>query len=204
MTYTSGSITYSSTEVNFSEGTVGLRGTIANIVPYNIDLVIPSSGQTATFNDGNLNLKATETLTANLGFPESIQSFLPLLKSFLPSLLKIPAEAVDKIYDVVSELVTNGATVQLSGEMTLNKENKTLSFTENSTVDLALLGYNVNLTVIDGGLSGLGVYYENNDNGISAGAKITASPGDGKLKVVFSKGGTNLFYDVLEQVFINA
>ena len=196
--YTSGNVTYSGSGVTFQSGTVGLAGMIANLIPYSVNLKVPTAGVSVTFSGDNLNLKSPDTVTATLNLPKGLSVLLEGLKSVLPSLLKVSEPTFEKLYDVAQKLLTTETSIKFSGGANYNKETKSLSFAQDSSADINALGYEVNLKAVDGKLDGISFYYKKGGNDISAGAKIAASSGDGKLKLDVLKNGVTLFNDLLK------
>ena len=199
ISYVSGSATYSGTGVTFPAGDIGLAGTIANIVPFNINLNVPDSGSTVTFNDdGNINLKSADTLTAAVTFPSEIATLLENLKGVLPAILKISEESFEELYNFVTQLVSSTTTVALSGEAIYNRDAKTFSFAEGGTLNLNILNYGIKLTAVDGAIDGISLYYSKNGDDINAGVKIVPNSGNGKLGLDVSEDGKSIFKDVIE------
>ncbi|MBO4780646.1 MAG: hypothetical protein J5497_08420, partial [Selenomonadaceae bacterium] len=196
--YTSGNVIYSGSGVTFQSGTVGLSGMIAKIIPYSVNLNVPTAGVSATFNGDNLNLKSPDTVTATLNLPEGLSVVLENLKGILPALLKVSEPTFEKIYDIAQKLLTTETSIKFSGEATYNKETKSLSFAQDSSADINALGYEVNLKAVDGALDGISFYYKKGGNDIAAGVKLAASSGDGKLKLDVLKNGVTLFNDILK------
>ncbi|MBR4904646.1 MAG: hypothetical protein IKZ53_08235 [Selenomonadaceae bacterium] len=196
--YTSGNVTYSVSGVTFQSGTVGLSGLIAKIIPYSVNLEVPTAGLSATFDGDNLNLKSPDTVTATLNLPAGLSVLLENLKSILPALLKVSEPTFEKIYDIAQKLLTTETSLKFSGEATYNKATKTLSFAQDSSANINALGYEVNLKAVDGALDGISVYYQKDGEDISAGVKIASGSGDGKLKLDVLQNGVTLFDDLLK------
>lgn len=173
ISYASGSVTYSGTGVTFPAGDISLAGAIANIVPFSINLNVPNSGATVIFNDdGNVDLKSADTLTAAVTFPAEIVTLLDNLKSILPAILNISEESFEELYNFVRQLVSSTTTIALSGEAIYNRDAKTFFFAEDSTLNLNILNYGIKLTAVDSAIDGMSIYYEKTDDDIKAGIKL--------------------------------
>ena len=204
LSYTSGSVTYSSKGVTFPEGNVGLTGKLGKIIPFNINVAVPESGLTGIFDGDKFNLASTNTVTVAMTFPEEIKSmveseaFKENIKVLAVAVLNLSDDSFEKLYDVAKQLITTPTTLNLSGEFTYDRTDKSFSFAQDSKLDISVLNYGINLAAVDGVLDGFSVYNEKTDDSISVGAKISPSSGNGKLYFNLSENGKTLFKDVLK------
>ncbi len=204
LSYTSGSVTYSSKGVTFPKGNVGLTGTLGKIIPLYINVTIPESGLTGIFDGDKFNLASTNTVAVSVTFSEELKSmveseaFKGNIKVLAVAVLNLSDDSFEKLYDVLKQLVTTPTTLNLSGEFTYDRTDKSFSFAQDSKLDISILNYGINLAAVDGVLDGFKFYNEKTDDSISVGAKISPSSGNGKLDFTLSENGKTLFKDVLK------
>lgn len=204
--YTSGKLTYSATGLTMPEGSIGLTGSIAiPLLKYSVDLTVPSGGSTLTFNDTTATFHTTDELTANLSFDESTANIIKNLTvdaiknlgAFVPAVAGIingkTDEEIQKVIDIASKIVSENATIGLTGDVSFDTNKLTLSMTEDSTVSVDVLDYEIEFAANGGTVDSVSFFLDTT-SGISAGAKITPSTDtNASLIAAFSAKGTTIF-----------